>query len=112
MAIDGAQRKLLCLRYADYTFIIWKHGIEDLHVFLYHLNNLRKNHQIQYDSGVYDSIPFLDILVTEGEPPWSLWYRKTAPNTHYMLSSLQIQLFCVERSDTKFGIQSQHIVSK
>jgi hypothetical protein len=44
LELDGWDKKpSLWLRYTDYTFIIWKHGVEDLQSFLNHLNSLRRS---------------------------------------------------------------------
>jgi hypothetical protein len=42
LALDAAPYKpLLWLRYVDDTFVVWPHGLEQLHIFLGHLNSLR-----------------------------------------------------------------------
>lgn len=62
-ATDDATKKLsLLLTYVDDTFIIWIHGLDDLQIFWYHLNNLSRTIMFSMEVESNGSIPFLDVL--------------------------------------------------
>jgi hypothetical protein len=46
LALDTTEHKpAKWLRYVDDTFVIWPHGVDKLHEFLHHFNNLRPSTQ-------------------------------------------------------------------
>jgi hypothetical protein len=65
-------------RYADDTFVVWPHRVDDLREFQ-HLNNI---HIIKFTMGTETnvSLPFMDFLVTErtdGSPGSSVYRKRT-----------------------------------
>ena len=82
---DGATTKPSLLHmYVDDTIIIWKHGVEDLQIFLYHLNNLSRTITFPMTVGYNGSIPLLDVL----EGSLLGYYGIEKANAHWTLSPL------------------------
>ncbi|XP_046393594.1 uncharacterized protein LOC124161325 [Ischnura elegans] len=65
-ALESCEKKpKLWLRYVDDTFVIWPHGVQELQVFLRHLNSQHHGIQFTMDMEKEQSLNFLDVLVTK-----------------------------------------------
>ncbi|XP_046394995.1 uncharacterized protein LOC124162486 [Ischnura elegans] len=65
-ALESCEKKpKLWLRYVDDTFVIWPHGVQELQVFLRHLNSQLHGIQFTMDMEKEQSLNFLDVLVTK-----------------------------------------------
>jgi hypothetical protein len=81
-ALESAPLKPRCwFRYADDTFVIWKHGPDKLKDFLRHLNNI--NHSIQFtmETESKSHLPFLDLDIYR-RPDGSLGHKMYHKPTH------------------------------
>ena len=69
----------LWYRYVDDTFVIWRHGIDELRKFLSHINGLRESIKFTMEIEADNRIQFLDVMV----------YRK---EKHQYIENLPIQI--------------------
>jgi hypothetical protein len=75
LAISTVSRKSThWYRYVDDTFVVWRHGKEELHDFLNHLNNIHPNIKFTMEVEQSQLLPFLDVLVSR-RPDGSLGHR-------------------------------------
>ncbi|KAK5644761.1 hypothetical protein RI129_006061 [Pyrocoelia pectoralis] len=66
IALESAVLKpKIWYRYVDDTFVIWNHGLDSLHFFLKHLNNIHPNIQFTMECEINGRLPFLDILISK-----------------------------------------------
>ena len=64
LAINSTTKKpTIWLRYVDDTFVIWRHGKEQLKGFLEHLNSIKDNIKFTMEEEKQGQLPFLDVLV-------------------------------------------------
>ena len=64
LAINSTTKKpTIWLRYVDDTFVIWRHGKEQLKGFLEHLNSIKDNIKFTMEEEKQGQFPFLDALV-------------------------------------------------
>ncbi|XP_054718629.1 uncharacterized protein LOC129228027 [Uloborus diversus] len=54
-------------RYVDDTSAVWRHGEEDLQLFLQHLNSIHPSIQFTMEKESNNQLPFFDVLVTKKE---------------------------------------------
>ena len=70
----------LWYRYVDDTFVIWRHGIDELRKFLSHINGLRESIEFTMEIEADNRIPFLDVMVYRKEKQIiTSIYRKPIP---------------------------------
>jgi hypothetical protein len=87
LALDSAPYKpSLWLRYVDDdTFVVWPHGLEQLHIFLGHLNSLRPSIRFIMENESNNAISFLDVLVIRKETTLGTQvYRKPTHTGWYL----------------------------
>jgi hypothetical protein len=71
LALDTTERKpAKWLRYVDDTFVIWPHGVDKLHKFLHHIDNLRLSIPSTMEMESNNHLPILDVLVTKMGLPY------------------------------------------
>ncbi|KAK5648206.1 hypothetical protein RI129_003099 [Pyrocoelia pectoralis] len=87
IALESAVLKpKIWYRYVDDTFVIWNHGLDSLHLFLKHLNNIHPNIQFTMECEINGRLPFLDILISKTDSlnlSFSV-YRKPTHTDRYL----------------------------
>ncbi|XP_060531558.1 uncharacterized protein LOC132705141 [Cylas formicarius] len=113
-AIETADYKSkLWLRYVDDTFTIWNHGIEQLHRFLQHLNEVHPKIKFTMETEENSQLPFLDVTIIKKETGHldHTVYRKPThtnryqnANSHHHPAQLQsVITTLITRSETLAG---------
>ena len=75
----------LWIRYVDDTFVVWSHGVDNLHHFHGHLNQQSPSIKFTREDEKQNRIAFLDVLVTRLDVSLStLVYRKPTNTDRYI----------------------------
>jgi predicted GIY-YIG superfamily endonuclease len=64
---SSINRPKLWLRYVDDTFVIWQHGLDELHKFFDYINNMIPSIKFTLELENNNCLPFLDVLVVRGD---------------------------------------------
>ena len=78
-------RPKMWLRYVDDTFVIWRHGEEQLEDFLRFLNGRNSNIEFTMEKETKGSLPFLDVQVKKCMGSWDKFvYKKPTHIDRYL----------------------------
>uniref|UniRef100_A0AAR5NZE7 Reverse transcriptase domain-containing protein n=1 Tax=Dendroctonus ponderosae TaxID=77166 RepID=A0AAR5NZE7_DENPD len=72
-------------RYIDDTFVLWRHGRENLDIFLDHLNQQHLDIQFTMEVEQKHQLAFLDVLVCRQGIVWTIRYIEKPPTQTDML---------------------------